>query len=207
MRQRSRWARGMFEGIRANPPQHQPRVIAKLVAGIDYLVPFLDIGYVFFWIPGLILVLFGYPLIVSWWSMLIIPITLVVYNCCAAGRNTTSSAGSASHPERDRRGFFGYLFVYQVLTSVASLRGYAQYVLGARPPLEVTNCTPAGGQLPLGVTSFLRFDTPDGWRLPRPLGDLGLRLSKSLSATLKPPSLGVGSQFFSSPASGLSLCK
>ena len=73
MRQRSRWARGMFEGIRANPPQHQPRVIAKVVAGIDYLVPFLDIGYVFFWIPGLILALLGYPLIVSWWSMLLHP--------------------------------------------------------------------------------------------------------------------------------------
>ena len=36
-------------------------MIAKLVAGIDYLVPFLDIGYVFFWIPGLILALLGYP--------------------------------------------------------------------------------------------------------------------------------------------------
>jgi hypothetical protein len=42
----------MFEGIPANPPQHQPRGIAKLVAGIDYLVPLLDIGYVLFWIPA-----------------------------------------------------------------------------------------------------------------------------------------------------------
>ena len=48
MRQRSRWARGMIEGIRINPPHRQPRVLAKAVAGIDYLVPFLDIGYVFF---------------------------------------------------------------------------------------------------------------------------------------------------------------
>ena len=52
MRQRSRWARGMFEGIRINPPHRQPRVLAKFVAGIDYLVPLLDIGYVFFWVPG-----------------------------------------------------------------------------------------------------------------------------------------------------------
>ena len=71
MRQRSRWARGMFEGVRTNPPIRQPRVLAKFVAGIDYLVPFLDIGYIFFWIPGAVLFLFGYPLIVSWWSMLV----------------------------------------------------------------------------------------------------------------------------------------
>jgi hypothetical protein len=42
-------------------------------------VPFLDIGYVFFWVPGLILAIAGYPLIFSWWSMLMIPITLVIY--------------------------------------------------------------------------------------------------------------------------------
>ena len=57
----------------------QPRVLAKFVAGIDYLVPLLDIGFIFFWIPGLILFVFGYPLIVSWWSMLVIPITVIVY--------------------------------------------------------------------------------------------------------------------------------
>ena len=79
MRQRSRWARGMIEGIRINPPQRQPRVLAKVVAGIDYLVPLLDIGYVFFWVPGVILFIVGYPLLFSWWSMLVIPITLFVY--------------------------------------------------------------------------------------------------------------------------------
>ena len=130
MRQRSRWARGMFEGIRANPPQRQPRVIAKLVAGIDYLVPFLDIGYVFFWIPGLILAILGYPLIVSWWSMLIIPITLVVYN--ALRRWQEHHVFSVHHIDlpADRRGFWGYLFLYQALSSIASLRGYSQYLIG-----------------------------------------------------------------------------
>jgi len=37
--QRSRWARGMLEGLRSHPPPTQPRVLAKFVAGIDYLVP------------------------------------------------------------------------------------------------------------------------------------------------------------------------
>jgi biofilm PGA synthesis N-glycosyltransferase PgaC len=121
----------MFEGIRINPPHRQPRVLAKCVAGIDYLVPFLDIGYVFFWIPGVVLFLFGYPLIFSWWSMLVIPITLVVYGLLRRWQDRTVFHSLGVRPERDRRGFFAYLFVYQALTSTASLRGYVQQVRGA----------------------------------------------------------------------------
>jgi poly-beta-1,6-N-acetyl-D-glucosamine synthase len=131
MRQRARWARGMIEGIRINPPQRQPRVLAKFIAGIDYLVPFLDIGYVFFWIPGVILFIFGYPLLFSWWSMLVIPITLVVYGLLRRWQDRNVFRLLRVHPEPDRRGFFGYLFTYQALTSTASLRGYAQQIRGA----------------------------------------------------------------------------
>ena len=53
-------------GPRAHPPAKQPRVLAKFVASIDYLVPFLDFGLVFFWVPGVILFLLGFPLIFSW---------------------------------------------------------------------------------------------------------------------------------------------
>ena len=132
MRQRSRWARGMFEGLRTHPPRRQPRVLAKFVAGIDYLVPLLDIGYVFFWLPGVILFLFGYPLIFSWWSMLLIPITLVIYGLLRRWQEQHVFRRLGVHPEADRRGFLGYLLAYQLLSSLASLRGYGQYLVGAR---------------------------------------------------------------------------
>ena len=32
--------------------------------------------------------------------------------------------------ERDRRGYLGYLFAYQVVASAAALRGYWQFVAG-----------------------------------------------------------------------------
>lgn len=131
MRQRSRWARGMLEGIRRNPPQRQPRVLAKFVGGIDYLVPFLDIGYVFFWLPGVILLLFGYPLLVSWWSMLVIPMTLVIYGLLRRWQDRYVFRCLDVVPAPDHRGFLGFLFTYQTLTSAASLRGYAQHLLGA----------------------------------------------------------------------------
>ena len=130
MKQRSRWARGMVEGIEANPPQRQPRVLAKAVAGIDYLVPLLDIGYVFFWVPGVILFIFGYPLLVSWWSMLVIPITLLIYGLLRHWQERWVFSRLAINMEPDRRGFLGYLFGYQALTSAAALRGYAQSLTG-----------------------------------------------------------------------------
>jgi len=130
MRQRSRWARGMFESLRRNPPRRQPRVLAKFVAGIDYLVPLLDIGYVFFWIPGVILFVFGYPLLFSWWSMLVIPITLTIYGLLRRWQERHVFRRLGVHPKHDAGGFMGYLFVYQALTSSASLRGYLQYLTG-----------------------------------------------------------------------------
>ena len=131
MRQRSRWARGMFESLRRNPPRRQPRALAKFVAGIDYLVPLLDIGYVFFWIPGVILFIFGYPLLFSWWSMLVIPITLIIYGLLRRWQERHVFRRLDVHPKHDTGGFYGYLFAYQALTSSASLRGYLQYLTGA----------------------------------------------------------------------------
>jgi biofilm PGA synthesis N-glycosyltransferase PgaC len=132
MRQRSRWARGMFEGIGAVPPWRQPRVLAKVVAGIDYLVPLLDVGYVFFWIPGVILALFGYPLIFSWWSMLLLPLTVLIYGLLRRWQEQHVLEPFHVGLPADRRGFFGYLLGYQALASSASLRGYWQFVAGSR---------------------------------------------------------------------------
>ena len=129
--QRSRWARGMFEGLRSHPPPKQPRVLAKFVAGIDYLVPCLDIGLIFFWVPGVILFLFGYPLIFGWWSMLLLPITLLIFGFLRRWQERHVFRRLGIEVGTDVRGFAGYLLAYQVLTSAASLRGYAQYFLGA----------------------------------------------------------------------------
>ena len=129
--QRSRWARGMFEGLRIHPPPKQPRVLAKLVASIDYLVPLLDIGLVFFFLPGVILLAFGYPLIVGWWSILLLPLTLTIFGSIRWWQERHVFRRLNINPGRDARGFIGYLAIYPFLTSAAALRGYGQYLLGA----------------------------------------------------------------------------
>ena len=114
-----------------HPPPTQPRVLAKLVAGIDYLVPVLDIGIVFFWVPGVILFLFGYPIIFGWWSMLLLPITLAIFGFMRRWQERHVFRRLGVRVGSDVRGFTGYLFLYQVLTSAASLRGYGQFLLSA----------------------------------------------------------------------------
>jgi biofilm PGA synthesis N-glycosyltransferase PgaC len=132
MRQRSRWAQGMFEGLRCNPPAEQPRALARFVSGLDYLVPLLDVGYVFFWVPGIVLFIAGYPLLFSWWSMLVLPITLVIYGLLRRWQEHHVFRRLGFHPRHDALGFFGYLFGYRALVSPAALRGYMEYLSGAR---------------------------------------------------------------------------
>jgi biofilm PGA synthesis N-glycosyltransferase PgaC len=129
--QRSRWARGMLEGLRRHPPRRQPRTLAKLVASIDYLVPFIDFGVTFFWLPGLILFVFGYPLIVGWWSMLLLPITLTVFGVLRRWQERHVFRQLGIRAEPDKRGFFAYLVAFRLLSSPASLRGYGQFLLGS----------------------------------------------------------------------------
>jgi poly-beta-1,6-N-acetyl-D-glucosamine synthase len=138
--QRSRWARGMLEGLRTHPPPKQLRALAKLVAGIDYLVPFLDIGSFSSGCPGVILFLFGYPLIFGWWSMLLLPITLAVFFFLQRWQARHVFRTLDIHPQSDKRGFLGYLLAYQVLTSAAALRGYVANTSSGRVVAE-GSCT------------------------------------------------------------------
>jgi poly-beta-1,6-N-acetyl-D-glucosamine synthase len=131
LRQRSRWAQGMLEGLQRNPPAEQPRVLARFVCGLDYLVPFLDVGYVFFWIPGVILFIAGYPLLFSWWSMMVLPITLLIYGLLRRWQERHVFRRLGFHPRHDVLGFCGYLFGYRALVSPAALRGYTEYLAGA----------------------------------------------------------------------------
>lgn len=131
-RQRARWARGMLEGIRAVPPWRQDRTLTKLVAGVDLLIPFLDLGYALIWLPGVVLLALGYPLIVSVWTLLVLPVTLLVYGTLRRFQSRHVFDPLDLRVRRNRGGYLAFLLLYQVLCSTASLVGYAQFVAGTR---------------------------------------------------------------------------
>ena len=64
--------------------------------------------------------------------MLLLPITLVIFFFLRRWQDREVFRRLDVHPAHDVRGFLGYLLAYQVLTSAAAIRGYGQYVVGAR---------------------------------------------------------------------------
>ena len=131
MRQRARWARGMLEGIATVPPWRQSRRLTGFVAGIDLLIPLLDVGYILIWLPGLVLFVLGYPLIVSAWTLAVLPVTLLVYGGLRLFQSRHVFGPMGLKVRRNRLGYVAFLLGYQVLCSTASLDGYAQHLAGA----------------------------------------------------------------------------
>jgi biofilm PGA synthesis N-glycosyltransferase PgaC len=132
MRQRARWARGMFEGIRAVPPWRQSRMLSRLVAGIDLMIPLLDVGYALLFLPGLVLWALGYPIIVGFWTLLVLPVTVIVYGGLRYHQRTKVFGPLGLRVRRNRLGYLGFLLLYQALCSVSSIVGYAQEIAGTR---------------------------------------------------------------------------
>ena len=132
MRQRARWARGMFEGIRAVPPWRQSRTLSRLVAGIDLFIPLLDIGYAFIFLPGLVLLLFGIPSIVSLWTLMVLPVTMLVYGGLRRHQSKHVFGPLGLRVRKNRFGYVAFLLVYQALCSVAAIGGYLQEIAGTR---------------------------------------------------------------------------
>jgi len=131
MRQRARWARGMFEGLSAVPPWKQKHILAALISSVDYLIPLLDIGYALIWLPGLVLFLFGFPAIVSAWALTVIPVTLVIYGGLRHYQRSRVFEPLGLGVRRNLTGYLAFLLGYQVLCSFASLAGYTQYLVGS----------------------------------------------------------------------------
>ncbi len=132
MRQRARWARGMVEALRTVPPWRQRRLLSRIIAGIDLLIPLLDIGYGLIWVPGLVLALFGFPVIVGTWTLAVLPITLIVYGGVRRYQRRRVFGPLDLRVRKNRLGYVAFILAYQLLCSTASLAGYGQELLGTR---------------------------------------------------------------------------
>jgi len=120
----------MVEALRSVPPWHQRRLLARVVAGIDLLIPLLDIGYVLIWLPGLVLAAFGIPLIVGAWTLLVLPITVLVYGGLRRYQHRKVFGPLQLEVRRNRIGYLAFILGYQLLCSTASLTGYLQELAG-----------------------------------------------------------------------------
>lgn len=125
-KQRSRWARGMIEGLRNIKPWEQPNMYYALLTGIDLVIPIIDFGYTFFWIPGLILACFGKFYIVGPASIMVWPITMLTFYILYFYQKKDVFDKLRLFVRKNKSGLLAFILGYQLIMSPISFWGYIQ---------------------------------------------------------------------------------
>lgn len=124
-RQRSRWARGMIEAIKAVRPWHHPIKYVRFLTGINLVMPYIDFIYTFVWIPGLILAFFGNYVIVGPMTLLVLPLT-IFQNYVIYKFQSSVFKNMGLRIRKNRLSFLMYTLFYQMIMSPMSVLGYIQ---------------------------------------------------------------------------------
>ncbi|KUK10930.1 MAG: Glycosyl transferase, family 2 [Clostridia bacterium 41_269] len=131
IRHRSRWARGMFEGIRTVQPWKQPTYLKKFLTAVDLIIPFIDLFYTLVWVPGLILACFGKYYIVGPYTLLVMPLNILVSFVMLSFQKRIFSILNLKI-RKNLLGLISYMLIYQIIISPISLWGYIQHILNLR---------------------------------------------------------------------------
>jgi biofilm PGA synthesis N-glycosyltransferase PgaC len=132
-RQRSRWARGMIEGLRMSGrtlifsgKQYAHSVASNLV------FPYLDLAYCVGFIPGVVLaVFFGNYAIVGLMTLLVLPLNLMI-GMVMLFKQRAAFGETDLRIRRNLLGYGLYFLGYQMISSPVSVAGYAQELLHRR---------------------------------------------------------------------------
>lgn len=126
-RQKSRWARGMIEGLKAVKPWQQPIRYIRFLTSINLFMPFLDTAYTFAWIPGLVLAMFGIFWIIGPMTLLVLPLAMLQnYILFVYQRRVFKDLNLKIRI--NRFGFVVFVLFYQLVMSPISIIGYVQEV-------------------------------------------------------------------------------
>jgi biofilm PGA synthesis N-glycosyltransferase PgaC len=125
-RQRSRWARGMIEGLRTVPPWRHGRATSAALTSTNLAIPLVDFAYVFGWLPGLVLACFGKFWIVGPMTAAVLPITCLVYGILYLYQRRRVFQPLGLRVRRNRIALLLFILAYQPIMSLVSVRGYLQ---------------------------------------------------------------------------------
>lgn len=123
-RQRRRWAVGMIEGLNAVHPWRQGSAYARYFTSVNLAVIWLDLAFLFGFIPGVLLAVCGYPYLVGFLTLLTVAVCLVLYISMYRYQRRLGVRFSNS-----LSGFLGFLLVFQAIQSTAALHGYLTRIL------------------------------------------------------------------------------
>jgi len=121
--QRSRWARGLIEAFRMHPSiLITPRLTLFLIFW-NILFPLIDFVYVFAFIPGLILAMFGHYYIAGPMTLAVLPITLI-YTWFFYKVQSKVFQRAGLSVRSNLRGLIYFLLLYQIFMAPACIHGY-----------------------------------------------------------------------------------
>ncbi|GEK90322.1 biofilm PGA synthesis N-glycosyltransferase PgaC [Alkalibacterium putridalgicola] len=126
-RQKSRWARGMIEGLKVVKPWQQPIVYIRFLTSINLAMPFLDMAFTLAWIPGLILAFFGIYWIIGPMTLLVLPIAML-QNFILYVYQREVFRELKLNIRNNFLGFIVFVLCYQLIMSPISLVGYTQEI-------------------------------------------------------------------------------
>jgi len=131
VRQRQRWARGVMEAFRHFPDiLFKPR-LSTMFVWWNLLFPWLDLAYTLFFIPGIVLALFGIYWIAGPLTLALLPMALGInYMMYRIGSQMFMANGL--RVRRNVSGFVVYAFVYSLILQPVCVAGYFSAVLGLR---------------------------------------------------------------------------
>lgn len=122
-RQRKRWARGLIEAFRSSPQTLVQIRMNSPFIWYNLMFPFIDLSYILFFVPGVILALFGYTLIAGLLTLLLLPM-MVIGTAIYFGFENDIFKKHGLRVRKNQIGLIGYLLFYQLLMTTASLAGY-----------------------------------------------------------------------------------
>lgn len=131
LQQRQRWSRGMMEAFRRHPGILLKPRLSTLFIWWNVLFPWLDLAFTLFFIPGVVLALFGIFWLAGPMTLILLPLAMlmnVVMYRVGAGMFRDEGLEVRHNP----MGFFFYALAYSFILQPACVAGYISEFLGLR---------------------------------------------------------------------------
>ena len=122
--QRRRWAVGMIEGLAAVRPWRQGTAYARYFTSVNLAVIWLDLAFLFGFLPGVLLAVCGYFYLVGLLTLFTVAVCIVLYASMYRYQKRLGVPFLNS-----LTGFLAFLVAFQAIQSTAALHGYLTRIL------------------------------------------------------------------------------
>jgi biofilm PGA synthesis N-glycosyltransferase PgaC len=131
IRQRQRWSRGLIEAFRVHGQLLFHWRMSTIFIWWNLLFPLMDLAYTLFFVPGLVLALFGIYWIAGPMTLLVLPLAMTL-NYLMFLIQASMFTQQGLRVRKNVVGFLCYALLYGLILQPACVAGYAMEVVGWR---------------------------------------------------------------------------